>query len=271
MSVVLPDTDNGWPKCSECGEVTWRQRCTRSRCPGNSEKHLRRQSQRIRANVASFGGDVVMVTLTAPGDLGEVGCWGWNASMFERWRDLRHVAAQDARRRVKGQRNGLLVVVPELQRRGALHLHLLLGAETLLERRWCEAFVRALRRNRLRHGFGQQMHAPLRGGSWSPARAAGEYVGKLGRYLSKAGGLRTMHENRELPARAFYVSRRLTSASGVTMRMLRRRAIAWGGWGVSVTVKAISEWRDVERELGRELVNRVELLWWVDGARPVRT
>jgi hypothetical protein len=267
MSIVQPDL--GWPTCSECGETTWRERCTRSRCPGNSERHLARQATRVKANVAAFAGEVIMVTLTAPGALSEFDMWVWNQQMFDRWRQLREIAAKDARRRVKQQPNGLLVVVPELQRRGALHLHLVFGAETFEQRRWAEAFVRCLRRNRLRYGFGQQMHAPLRGSSWSPARAAGEYVGKVGRYVAKAGGLRTMFENGELPPRAFYVSVRLTRSTGVTMRKLRDRALAWGRDGLGVPVAAIAEWVSYEKALGRALTPGE--LACLEGVRPRRT
>src|SRR3954454_10732197 len=94
--------------------------CPRPR-PGGGRCHSRRwpacgllwagdTRSRILANVQAYGGDVALVTITAPGadalPWAEDGRWvdpeaaaAWNASAPERWRVLHRVAAQRARRR----------------------------------------------------------------------------------------------------------------------------------------------------------------------------
>jgi hypothetical protein len=177
---------------------------------------------------------VRLFTITAPGsdvlscadaiEQWNAAMWtGWGRTGSGRWAALREAAAIDARRASKGQRSGILVVVPELQKRGALHLHVVMGADTPLERRWCEAFVRYCRQNGRRYGFGRCDFDAARG--WTRAHESlSRYASKLGGYVAKVGGLRAMHESGELPARAFYVSRRLTSVTGLTMRGMRLRS-----------------------------------------------
>lgn len=202
-----------------------------------------------------------MLTLTAPGDDRlprdsfepfQVG-WYWNREMMRRWRDLRAAAVKYADRKVPSQRSGVLVYVPERQRRGALHLHVVLGAETQLQRRWCEAFGRYCVKHKTRYGFGPVSDLDRQ---WSAAsEGLNEYVGKLGRYVTK-GRMSEAWETGELPARAFYVSRRLLECSGVTIRLLRRRVSMWASWRVLVPNAALSDWALFEREFGRELYVR---------------
>jgi hypothetical protein len=263
-----------YDRCTSCDEPLWKGRCARSRCPENSDRHLRRQAQRVKMNLQGFKGEVVMLTLTAPGrdklpyglvfrDDGQVAlselvddrvAAEWNrAGMWRAWRELRERAAQYAHRQVKGQRNGLLAAVPERQKRGVLHLHCVLGAETLLERRWCEAFGKYCRRHAYEHGLGKQADLGKR---WTRGTEVTGYVGKLARYVTKANALRGLWENGELPGRAFYVSRRLTGETGCTMRMLRRRGAAWGSWRLSVPERLLTTWWEFERALGRDLTYR---------------
>lgn len=256
--------EGAYERCDFCDRPLWRDRCSSSRCRENSQRHLRRHGERITLNLARFPGDVVMLTVTGPGSdvlppcerTGLDAISQWNATMTDRWRKLRRVACQSAHRKVRGQRNGVLVVVPELQRRGVLHVHVVLGAESVLERRWCEAFVRSVRKNARRHGFGRQIHVGKR---WdSAASAAAGYLSKVASYVSKARGLQGLWEDGTLPGRSFYVARRLTSATGVTMRMLRRRGIAWARWRQLVPLAKICDWAEWERGLERELT-RAEL------------
>jgi hypothetical protein len=200
-----------------------------------------------------------MLTLTAPGDdtlprasfhqpFGNG--WQWNRAMMARWRDLRAAAVKYANRKVPGQPSGVLVYVPERQKRGALHLHVVLGAETQLQRRWCEAFGRYCVRNKRRYGFGRESALDRQ---WTrAAEGLGRYVGKLGRYITK-GRLSEAWETGELPARAFYVSRRLLDCSGVTIRLLRRRVSLWGNHRLSLPDSCLLDWVQLERELRREL------------------
>jgi hypothetical protein len=195
---------------------------------------LKRTAARIRENLRAFDGSVRLLTITAPGKVewpwgerAELDAVRWNCDMWSHWKALRKAASVDAGRASKGQRSGLLVFVPELQKRGFLHLHVVLGAETPLQRRWAEAFVRYCRQNGARYGFGRVDFDAKRG--WTAARESlGGYLSKLGGYVSKLGGVRELWEDADktgqLPARCFYVSRRLTSRTGLTMRASRLRS-----------------------------------------------
>jgi hypothetical protein len=205
---------------------------------------------------------VRLFTVTAPGAdvlpwkngrINELDAWRWNADMWRMWPLMRRQAAQYAGRHVKGQRSGLLVVVPELQKRGVLHLHVVMGATTPLERRWCEAFVRYCRQHGRRYGFGRVDFGAKYG--WQEASdAVGQYAAKLGGYVAKVGGLRAMWEGGELPSRCFYVARRLTSVTGLTMRASRMRS-RWR--------RATGQWLTLPQL--RDLVELVDAGW-----RPVQ-
>jgi hypothetical protein len=248
--------------CDSCDKRLWNGKCYDSRCKTNSERHLRRHAFRIRENLKLFVGDVAMLTITAPGSdllpwdglrVNSESAWGWNYSMFDRWASLRDVASRYARRKVPGVRSGILVVVPELQSRGVLHLHVVLGAECVLDRRWCEQFVIAIRKNSVRYSFGRQVD--FHRSNWGPVqdRGVSRYVAKLGSYLTKSVSLREQWESYNLPARAFYVSRRLTEKTGLTIRMLRRRTSCWTRRGLSVPVSKVFDWVHFELAFGREL------------------
>ena len=176
----------------------------------------------IRENVSSWDGDLLMMTITAPGkEYGEA--WQWNATAAERWKRLRRAGCQHANRHVKGVKSGVLFFGPEYQRRGLLHWHVALGARTPVERNWCNTFVRYCRSNATRYGFGQQSKA----GKWGPASSVGEYVTGLARYVSKLGGMRAGYESGEVKGRDWYVSARLTKATGLTMGTMRLRSRWW--------------------------------------------
>lgn len=246
--------------CPECGGPTWRERCGNSRCIVNSQRHLRRQLERVRCNLRAFRGDTFMVTLTAPGrDVlpmeGSMVNWtyaaAWNQAVWGHWKKLRHSCSVAAERGEKGVRRGecMLAVVPEFQRRGVVHLHVVLGAQTFAQRRWCERFGRHARKEVKRKGslWGHQIRVSrVFGGGAGAARYLASYVGKGGEEL------RIAWEDGTLPARCFYVSRRLTRETGVTIRMLRRRSSAFR-WGLSIPVAKLAEWVEYEREFGREL------------------
>lgn len=214
-----------------------------------------------------------MLTLTAPGkdrlpygsfEPFQVG-WYWNREMLRHWRDLRAAAVKYANRKVPGQRSGVLVYVPERQKRGALHLHVVLGAQTQLERRWCEAFGRYCRRKSVldRYGFGPVGDLDRQ---WTKPGGLSGYVSKLSRYITK-GKMSEAWENGDLPGRAFYVSRRLLSETGVTIRLVRRRVGMWASWRLLVPNNCLSDWAQFERALGREL-NSAELEGLIAMATP---
>ena len=91
------------------------------------------------------------------------------------------------------------------------------------------------------------------GRQWLRSGSAACYAGKVARYVGKEGGVRPLWEDGTLPGRCFYVSRRLTSQTGCTVRMLRRRGAAWCSWGLAVPIGRLGDWVDFERALGRDL------------------
>lgn len=242
--------------CPECGFRLFRGRCGRDRCARNSGKWMRRHARRVRVNLAGCRGELMMFTITGPGGgLSEFDVWAWNVDAWERFARLRDLAGKQARREVPGVSSRLVAWVPELQARGMLHFHLVFEASNLAEKRWAERYCRYLRRNVEKHGFGPQTAR----GKWG-REDVGRYVSKVAHYLTKDGSpLLELWEAGDMPGRAFYVSRRLTDASGCTIRRLRLSARFWAADGVSVPVPVLPLWGEYERALRRPLT-RAEVL-----------
>lgn len=261
-------------ECHKCGSRTWNGRCSARQCPDNAQRYLNRHARRLRVALAAWKGPTRMVTLTAPGqDLipwdasqclaqgphqhtGDAGCkvdlngQAWNEDMWTRWKVLRETAARAARRTAPPKtRSGILAVVPEMQKRGVWHLHVILGYESPQEQEWCEAFLTALERNRENHRFGVQFHP----GEWARQGHERSYVVKLSRYVNKVHGVREALENWILPGRWMYVSTRLTQRTRCTMRTLARSAVHFMRDGVKMRDSLFSEWYEYENALGRQL------------------
>lgn len=257
--------------CDYCDHRLWRGRCNRARCPLNSKKHLRRHAEKVRANLTAYDGKTKILTVTAPGqkwlpyelvigDDGQVGLGNlvvsekadeWNEkTIWKSWKSLRQAAVMHTRRRVKDGRSCVLAVVPEVQKRGVLHLHIVLGCETPRDRRWAESFGRYCVRHAARHGFGSQ--ADL-GKQWGEPVAVKGYLTKVAAYVTKGGSVQHHWERGTMPGRAFYVAPRLSRRTCVTMRTLRRRACIWAGWGVGVPVARLWELDAFEKALRRPL------------------
>lgn len=252
----MRDNWSPWDTCSECGFRLWRGNpCGRDRCPSNSGRWLNRHLRKVRVNLAACTGELMMFTITGPGgDRTDFDTWAWNVSSWERFRRLRDLAGKQASREVPGIPSRLVAWVPELQRRGMLHFHLVFEASTLLERRWSERYCKYLRAHVLEHGFGSQVAK----GTWAREGVA-RYVSKLAGYLTKGRELLEAWEAGDVPGRAFYVARRLTSTTGCTIRQLRRGARLWASERISMPVGSFSSWVAYERALRRPLT-RLELL-----------
>ncbi|HEY8554994.1 MAG TPA: hypothetical protein VIL43_10695, partial [Burkholderiales bacterium] len=134
----------------------------------------------------------------------------------ERWRALHRAAYIRCRR--EGLKPMLLVRVWELQHRGVLHVHPVLGYSTASEKRAAGRYVEHLAELAPKFGFGfvERKHRVL------SASAAAAY---LSAYFVK--GRREKLELREsvmhpaMPRSIVHVSSRLTQATGCTMRRLR--------------------------------------------------
>jgi len=207
----------------------------------------------------SYGGVSRLFTITAPGQkvlpyddqLGlnegkrQVAArerWRWNIGFTSRFAAC-HRAAQEATYRQCGRRATVLAKVSAFQKRGVLHGHVALGAETLAERVAADVYMHEFSERASRYGFG----GCDRGG-WEidgkrqktlPAHRAGGYLSK---YLTKDGlnGPEVLETARhaEAPARIMYVKPGL---SPWTMTALRRVRFAHflisAAFGVSCAVR----------------------------------
>lgn len=186
----------------------------------------------LMTNLLAYGGSVWLVTITAPGS--DLLPWGedgkvvlhaaheWNRTAPKRWSQL-HRRAQQEVRRALGDGDTVLAYAWQMQRRGVLHLHLVLGFDTGHERSVAWRYVQELRARAREHGFGF-IDARDRDGRagrstvMEPHRAAG-YVS---RYLSDSSQMVEAINAKHRPARLIYVTRRLTRSTSCTMTRLRR-------------------------------------------------
>jgi hypothetical protein len=210
--------------------------------------------QRVRLfdNLLAYGGNVVMATITAPSlgwdrehcyDLGVHKCSGklgcrvpvevaihYNADAAERQSQL-HKAAAQATYRACGKYPKRLAYAPELQARGVIHWHVVLGWATPEERRSSRTYVSQLARLSREYGYGF-VDRKLR------ERPAGIAANYLSKYLTKTragdegSGLRELLVTQQAPTRPVYVSNKLTAVTRCTMRNLRRRRAAHCLWRV---------------------------------------
>lgn len=209
-------------------------------------------------------GELVLVTVTAPGaDVlpwypGTRSCEAravrhWNLSAPGRWTQLHHDAAQYARRNSRSDVVSwrLAFKVWELQRRGALHLHLACPWGTPAERKATKRYVKHLQDHAREHSFGF-VHLSVCRDEGTPtrvARARGSSARNVARYVchyvggTGAGkeGFAEVARKAAVPGAILYVDSRLTQASGVTIRSLRarRRIVSRYPW----SVESSAHWR----------------------------
>jgi hypothetical protein len=209
-------------------------RCRSRRCPECGVLWAGDTRRRLLANIEAYGGDVALVTITAPGRdrlPDQRSMRRWNLAAPRRWRPL-HRAARQAATRACGSPPKLVSWTWEYQRRGALHKHVVVGVDTARELAAAHAYVAALAGLRGRHDFGFVDRGRRAGGrrvlEVIPAQRAARYVAK---YLSPldAQGKPTITETvsrEDVPPMVVYVSRAMTDLTGVTMRYLRHRRLA---------------------------------------------
>ncbi len=209
--------------------------------------------RKFHDNITHFGGNVILVALTAPGTdeglpwdpdrcfveglhrhRGDHGCRvvrdladEWNESASERYARMWKAASFEAdrwlrRRGYRGQLPRRVANAWAPQQRGVWHVHEALPARSALELQWSRLVVRFVERNSRRYGWGNVDRNPLR----KAAAGVGRDGTVAARYLARntAGYLAGNAGGAALPGRRLtsYVSRRLTTETGVTMRNLRR-------------------------------------------------
>jgi len=161
------------------------------------------------------------------------------------WRSLHHEASQATLRRV-GRRPALLVRPWELQQRGILHVHPVVGSSTVSERQAADVYQQELSARAARHGFGfvdrkVQLRDPV---------AAAAYLSSY--FVSGKKGKMTLREavsSSAMPTSIVYVHPDLSQRSGVTMRSLRLKRYAWRIWrqqiepiGLDAEVSVLDVW-----------------------------
>jgi hypothetical protein len=190
------------------------------------------------ANLLDYGGRVWMVTVTAPGaevlrcdgeNVEASAAMEWNRTAAARWRELHRRAYQATRREYGPDVLQTLARVWQLQRRGVLHIHLVLGFESPREVAAARFYVACLRERHREFGFGCIDARDRNGRSgratvMEPHRAAGY----LSRYLGESAQLVRALALACRPRQMVWVALRLKRVSGVTMRRLRRaRYLSW--------------------------------------------
>lgn len=234
----------------------WQHRHRARACPGYSELWAGDVRVKIFAALRAYADSVDqvepqvrMLTVTAPGTeagltwdeekcrhlgdhrhSGKLGCRvaaapaaAWNEKAPIWWRDLHHDASQAALRET-GARPRLLVRPWELQRRGMLHVHPVLGCSTPRERASAEVYTRELASRAPRHGFGfvdrkVQLRNPVAAAAYLSSYFVAGKKGKL--------TLRESVTTGSMPPSIVYVQPELSQRSGVTMRSLRLKRYLW--------------------------------------------
>jgi hypothetical protein len=234
------------------------RRCRRRTCDHCGPIRRDDEFRKFHTNIREYGGRIVLVAVTAPGTdalpwdvdvccemgphrhSGPFGCRvvrdladEWNVDASERYARMWKAATINADRWVRRVHPGIkrlprrVAVVWSEQSRGVWHVHEALPAATHVERQWSKLVVSYVDRNSRRYGWGFIDRNPLgkaartyAGGSELAAaiylaRNAAAYLSENTAEMASAGGL----QGRTLRS---YVSRRLTSRTGATMRNLRR-------------------------------------------------
>lgn len=253
--------ESHWRDCPDCGAAIprWMHRHRARACPGYSELWAGDVRVKLFAGFNAYVDlcpvsdvRVLMLTVTAPGvdaglvwdeeacshlgdhrHDGRLGCRvlaapaeAFNEQAPTWWRSLHNEASQAALRRT-GRRPVLLARPWELQRRGVLHLHPVLGYSTPAEKVAADAYLAELVARAPRHGFG----FVDRKKAVSEPSAAAAYLssyfvaGKRGKL-----SLRESVSRKAMPRSIVYVSPQLSRRSGITMRSLRIRRFLWHRW-----------------------------------------
>jgi hypothetical protein len=221
--------------------------CKRRSCPSYAPLWARDWRTVMLENLIAYAGKATMYTLTPPGAgplpwdrnrcnhgvetacSGTAGCVieadarrRWNKSFPKRLSRI-YESAQAAAKRETGQRAYVLAIGKESQKRGAIHVHFVVGCETASERRAARSFRQHLERlsHHPRYEFG---HVNGKFVKPKPAREVAAYLSSY--FVAGRGDKASITQailNEELPRLPLYVSRRLTKVTRATMRNKRRQ------------------------------------------------
>ncbi len=264
--------------CPACRRLTYggATHCKARLCPHYAPIWARDQQRKVFENLGAYGahdGHAVMFTPTAPGadrlpwdedfcralgdhaHSGKLGCRvqleaakEWNSTAADRWRRL-HDRAARATRNVTGRRPLLLTRAFEMQSRGVLHVHAVIGRDSAADKVAAACYGRELNRLAPAYDFGN-VHEPI-----APARHAREAAAYISSYLSgrSRSGKRELREtvrSDQLPRSVIHVATTLTMATGVTMRALRFRRLLHARWDVQLPFLEQRGVEDLTRAFG---------------------
>lgn len=180
----------------------------------------------------------------------------WNVTADERWSRLHRRVATETRRRFGNDSLVLLARVKELQKRGLIHWHPVLLAATPKQREAVAWYRDRLGELAAQYGFGY-VSMKLRPQS---AKAAAAYLSSY--FVTGKKEKAQLQESVQHPAlrkgRLMWLTPRLTTKTGVTMRELRFRRYVWMRFGSFVAlggvwVNVARRLAELERDTGTEL------------------
>lgn len=207
--------------------------CKSRRCPECGLLWAGDVRRKLFANFGHYEGQVALISVTAPGK--DVLPWdgkfvdrqaarAWNLTAPRRWRELHRTASQSARRRTRPGSLQILGRVWEYQKRGVLHVHVVVGVDKPINRHAARLYTDELKRLHDHHGFGYV------DGKWSSYRGQNAAAYLSSYFIAGEGRKASIRETvtrPDVPSHVVYVASSLTTATGVTMRSLRRVRYLW--------------------------------------------
>src|SRR4051812_7284832 len=208
--------------------------CKSRRCPHCGLIWAGDVRRKLFANFGHYEGQVALISVTAPGQ--DVLPWdgkfvdndaarAWNLTAPRRWRDLHRQASQNVRRRMPRGALQVLGRVWEYQKRGVLHVHVVVGVDKPINRHAAVLYTEQLKRLHEGKGFGYV------DGKWSSYRGQNAAAYLSSYFIGGHGRKATVRETvtrPDVPSHVVYVASSLTTATGCTMRSLRRVRYLWG-------------------------------------------
>ena len=234
--------------------------CRSRKCPEYSHVWAGDQRQKLFRNLEAFAGNVLISAVTAPGSnemawdesvccalgkhqhSGWLGCRvdddtaaRWNRGAPDAWRRLHRRAYQETASRYGPGSVVLVARVWELQARGLLHVHPVLGYETAAQMAGARAYLARLGELAPKYGFGF-VHSKRKLVKAMPAQNAAAYLSSY--FVKGRRGKVALWESVKssaMPRSIIHVSTKLTMQTGCTMRTLRLKRALFFLWGESVS------------------------------------
>jgi hypothetical protein len=253
-------------RCRSCGRKLYglSDVCKSRKCPEYSRVWAGDQRRKLFTNLSAFDAPVLLSAVTAPGAdqlpwdeercaaLGEhrhsgwLGCrvqpWAadeWNRSAPDRWRRLHRRAYQETVKEHGSRSVRLLARVWEIQSRGVLHVHPVLGYGTARQMAGARGYLDRLATLGSQYGFGFVHHKREKIKA-QPAEAAAAY---LSSYFVKGSGRKVAIwesvVSGAMPRSIVHVSVDLTQQTHCTMRNLRLRRALFMIWKTTLPLNEV--------------------------------